>query len=328
MPFPIRILAWTGVLLGAACQSRPASRAPRPAGRLAIPPGYYDAPGPVPEPISDTLERRTAKVEIRHVRLPVRLPPDLRHVARAEDPIEITLFQPLPDFPPPRPLVLMSPVLGSSNLLTPEFASAFTGAGFIAAMVERKDVELDPTAAIEQAEAELRLLVLRQRQALDWLVTRPNVDAGRLASFGVSAGSMVSAMTAAVDPRLKAHAWVFGGGPMADVMVDTVEDRFRRYAAKVQAATGWSKEQIRERLRAALRTDPIALAPGVPREHVLLFLAKLDTSVPICCGWNLYHALGEPELRLLPLGHRASFVFLPYIAAETTAFLTRHLPPG
>jgi hypothetical protein len=325
MPLPVRLLAWTGVLLGTACRSRPMAHGPRPSARVSIPEGYYDAPGVVPPPLSDRVERRTRGYEVRSVRLPTRVPHDLTGNPHAGDPIEITLYRPLPAGAPPRPLVLMSPVLGSSNLLTPEFATAFTSAGFAAALVQRKEVALDASQAIEQAEAELRLLVLRQRQALDWLVTLPDVDPRRLATFGVSAGSMVSAMTAAVEPRLRAHVWVFGGGPMCEVMLDTVEDRFRRYGDAVRKATGWSKDEIRRRLQGALRTDPVALAPLVRREEVLLFLARLDTSVPIRCGWTLHRALGEPELRLLPLGHRGSFAFLPYIVNETVAFLRKRL---
>jgi hypothetical protein len=269
--------------------------------------------------------RRSRDFEVRHVLLPPRVPPDLAWIARAHEPIDITVYRPLPAGPPARPLVLMSPVLGNSMLLMPEFATAFTANGFVAAVVQRKEVDLDPHAAIEQAEGELRLLVLRSRQALDWLLTLPDVDAARVATFGVSAGSMVSAMVAGTDPRFRAHVWVFGGGPMADVMSDTVENRFRRYGEQVRRTHGWSKDDIRERLRTTIETDPVRLAGNVPRDDVLLFLARLDTSVPIRHGWTLYHALGGPELRLLPLGHRGSFLFLPYILGESTRFLRRRL---
>src|SRR5689334_3172448 len=147
MPLPVRLLAWTGVLLGTACQARPVARGPRPSTRVEIPDGYYDSPGTVPPPLLDRLERRTRDYEVRTVHLPTRVPADLKGNAHAGDPIVITLYRPLPAGAPGRPLVLMSPVLGSSNLLTPEFATAFTSAGFVAAMVERKDVELEPTAA-------------------------------------------------------------------------------------------------------------------------------------------------------------------------------------
>ena len=69
---------------------------------------------------------------------------------------------------------------------------------------------------------------------------------------------MVSAMVAGTDPRFRAHVWVFGGGPMADVMTDTVENRFRRYGNQVRRTHGWTKDDIRERLRTTIETDPVA----------------------------------------------------------------------
>jgi dienelactone hydrolase len=323
MPIRVRLLAWTGMLLGSACQERAVLRGARPSTRVGLREGYYDAHGAAPAPLCETVLRRTRDLEVRRVLLPPRVPADLAWIARAHEPIELTVYRPLPDGPPARPLVVMSPVLGNRMLLMPEFATAFTANGFVAAVVQRKEVDLDPHVAIDQAEGELRLLVLRKRQALDWLLTLPDVDATRVATFGVSAGSMVSAMTAGVDPRFRAHVWVFGGGPMADVMTDTVEDRFRRYGEQVRRAHGWTKADVRDRLRTTIQTDPVRLAANVPREDVLLFLARLDTSVPIRHGWTLYHALGGPELRLLPLGHRGSFLFLPYILSESTRFLRR-----
>jgi hypothetical protein len=201
------------------------------------------------------------------------------------------------------------------------FAEAFARRGWMTAVVQRKELAFDPDVALEQAEDEVRLLVLRSRQALDWLLTRPDVDPTRLATAGVSAGGIVSAMVAGADPRFVGHVWILAGGPLADVMCDTSEGRFKRYGDALEARHGWSVEDVRARLTQVLETDPVRLAPHVATESVLLMLARADRSVPTRHGWTLHEALGRPAVRTLPFGHYLSFACLPYILAETTGFL-------
>lgn len=335
MPTTARsILVVLGLSL-AACVARgpgpaPAGRPPPPAVEVA----RYEVPGPVAAPTEDRLVEISAAHEERALSIPVRVPVDLAGLPGATDPIAVRLYLPRGAGAGRRPLVLMSPVLGSSNLLTPTFAAAFTRRGWIAALVERKDLEFDPKVALATAEGEVRLLVQRSRQALDTLLLRPDVDPERLATFGVSAGSIVSAMVAGADTRFVGHVWILAGGPLADVLADTEEERFVRYGRALHETTGWDREELRRRLRVVLQTDPVALAPHVPREQVLLILARSDASVPTRHGWTLYEALGRPAVRLVPGGHRSCWACLPYIVQETTGFLAARLsdpaegPPG
>lgn len=303
------------------------ARTPRPPPPpRAVPPGYYDPPGAPQPPTTDRREERGATQERRLLEVPPRVRPELADVPGARDPIRITLWLPLDggagaDAAGRRPLVLMSPVLGSPSLLSPFFAEAFTRRGWIAALVERKDLEFDPDRALETAEDEVRLLVLRSREALDALLLRPDVDPARLATFGVSAGGIVSAMVAGADTRFTGHVLVLAGGPLCDVMVDTEEDRFLRYGRAMRERHGLGPEEVRARLRAVLRTDPVALAPYVPREQVLLMLARDDASVPTRHGWRLHEALGRPAYRLLPGGHRTCWACLPWIVQDAAGFL-------
>lgn len=320
---------WILLALGlplSACVAR--GPGPAPSGRPTPPAlegARYEVPGPVAAPTEDRLVEVSAAHEERALSITVRVPDDLVGLPGAADPIAVRLYLPRGAGTQRRPLVLMSPVLGSSNLLTPTFAEAFTRRGWIAALVERKDLEFDPKVALATAEGEVRLLVQRSRQALDTLLRRPDVDPARLATFGVSAGGIVSAMVAGADTRFVGHVWVLAGGPLADVLADTEEDRFVRYGRALNEATGWDRGELRRRLREALRTDPVALAPYVPREQVLLILARSDASVPTRHGWTLYEALGRPAVRLVPGGHRSCWACLPYIVQETTGFLAARL---
>ena len=89
----------------------------------------------------------------------------------------------------------------------------------------------------------------------------------------------------------------------------------------LHAAAKQDWEQVRERLRALIQTDPVLLAPHVPTEQVLLMLARGDRSVPTRHSWALYEALGRPALRLLPFGHYLSFSLLPWIVEQASGFL-------
>lgn len=318
-----------GLLLAAlacsGCQALPAApRARAPSARAAE---AYASPGLPQAPTHDVLVRRTPRAEVRDLLVTPRLPPGLADLPHAGDPIAIRLWLPRGPWPGPRPLVLMSPILANNELVVGDLAEAFARRGWLAAVVQRKDLAFDPDVALERAEHELQLLVLRSRQALDTLLLRPDVDPARVATCGASAGGIVSALVAGADPRPRVHAWLLAGGPLADVLSDTDEGRFQRWGAALRARHGWDREEVRRRLRAALATDPVTLARHVPGDAVLLVLARGDRAVPTRHGLALWEALGRPRLSLLPWGHYLSMAALPWLVPHVTAFLAGQLEP-
>ena len=322
---PALVLA---LLLGTACQGTRASTAPRPPAPDTAPPmAYYEAGGPIPEPTRYEDVHIDDLVEVRKIFLPPRLPAGLEDFPNAKEEIEIVHFRPRPRGGTPRPLVLMSPILGNDMTLMPEFARGFTRLGYHAAVVKRKEFAFDPETALDDAEKEFRLLVMRAKQALDWLASLDEVDGTRVATFGVSAGAIISACLAGADRRPKAHVLVLAGGPTADVLMDTDEGRFEDYGKEVLATGAITKEEIRAQLRETLRTDPIRLAPRVRREDVLMFIAKKDTSVPTKHGITLWNAYGRPEIRWLPWGHYTAFLQFWWMQHEANMFIRHKLGP-
>lgn len=268
----------------------------------------------------DPITRRFLEDGRERILLPPRVPTELRTVALSEAPIEILHYRPPATFDGPRPLVLISPILGNRTLLVGPFAQAFSRAGLHAAIVQRKDLAFDPEISVARAEDEVRLLVMRSRQALDWLLTQDAVDASRVGTFGISAGAVVSSMVAGADPRTSAHVWLLGGGPLSDVMVHTAEAEYRNYTSAALRASGLRLSQIRDDLRASIRTDPLRLASRVAREDVLLVLARFDRSVPYRYGLALWRALGKPERIICPFGHYTSLVLLPWLREQAFRF--------
>ena len=280
----------------------------------------------MPEALSEEVVHRDRHIDIRRYKIPARVPEALRDHSHATDDIEIVLFRPRPLGGTPRPCVLVSPVLANSMLLVGDFSRGFARAGYHAAVVVRKEFEVADDMVIEDVETEFRLLVMRSKQAIDWLETRDDVDATRFATFGISAGSVIWACVAGADDRPKAHVLYLAGGPLADVLVDTTEERFQKYAEELPGPER-SKEEIRSELRRVLRTDPINLAANVKTEDVFMLLAKYDTAVPTRNGLMLWNALGRPRMKMVPLGHYTAFLLLVWMQSQANAFLGEKLGP-
>lgn len=315
------------LLVLSACTHHAAATTPRtPPAADVLAPAYYEVGGAVPTPNRVERQWQEAGSEFWHVELPARVTADTRDVPRVADPIEIRLFLPRPMGRVGRPLVVMFPILNNRMLLMREFASGFVRQGYVVAVLPRKEVAFDVDRSIALAEKELRVLMMRARQAIDWLVTQPQVDPQRIGTFGVSAGGVTALMLMAADPRVDAGVAVFAGGPTADVLVDTVEDRFTKKTARMRTERGWSKERVRAALRAIIRTDPVLLAPRIRREDVLLFIATDDDSVPTRYQRRLWESLDRPEMIEVRGGHYMGVaLYLPHLLQQTQAFLGKRL---
>ena len=111
---------------------------------------------------------------------------------------------------------------------------------------------------------------------------------------------------------------------MGDLVVRSQEDRLRRFVRE-RAAQGVAPDQTRDRLRAALRSEPLSLAPHCDPRRVLMFATRRDRSIPFENQQRLYEALGRPERYVLPTGHYTAAVYLPFILDRALDFLEGRL---
>jgi len=205
------------------------------------------------------------------------------------------------------------------------FARYYAGRGYIAALVHRKRLFWDEDKDISQGEDYLRTSIIRLRQVVDWLVLQPEVDTDRIGAFGISYGAVLHSMLATVEPRIQYHILAMPGGPVADIIMYCPDKAITKMVRKVHEQHGWSDDIIYEKLQKTIVTDPILLAPYVPRERVQVYIALFDRVVGAKRSWHLWEAMGKPELRLLPFGHYGGVLILPFLQQASFISFKRHL---
>lgn len=224
----------------------------------------------------------------------------------------------------PCPLILISPISGSDTLIVDGCAEIFAEQGWHAVIISRFRHKFDPDEPVSQVEDILRTTVIRHRQALDWLLTQPGVDANRVGTFGISYGGIINAALAAVEPRAKFHVIDLAGGPLPGVMRTSEERSLRRNWDRSRASHDLTNRQFYEALQKVVRTDPVKLAPYVDRDHVLMLIARFDRSVPTPYQLKLWRALGKPRADFVALGHYTSILALPVHRQNLMNFFEQH----
>jgi hypothetical protein len=229
--------------------------------------------------------------------------------APLSSPIEFTWYAPVSH--ELRPLILIAPIRGSDTFIVDGLARDFAQRGYHAAIVKRLRFRFDTAKPIDQVEDTLRASVIRHRQALDWLLAQPTVDATRIGTFGISYGAIVNAALAAVEPRVRVHVIDLAGGPLAGVMKTSEEHSIRRDWDRGRQSLDLSNSQFYQALFDVVRTDPVKLAPYVAAESVLMLIARFDHSVPTPFQLQLWEALGKPRADFVFGGHYTSILALP-----------------
>ena len=121
-----------------------------------------------------------------------------------------------------------------------------------------------------------RRAVIDMRRALDWLISRDNVDPERIYITGASLGGMVSMLTHKADPRFKGGVFLVAGGGFRDILVhsDNPVVKNFRLLSKIGIA------DIAEAADTLTLVDPAALPDIWPRP-VLMLNGTLDVIFPI-----------------------------------------------
>ncbi len=234
-----------------------------------------------------------------------------------DEPVTFELYLPAGVERPPVAIVM--PILNGQKDIVRPFATYFVKGGYAAIIVDsRQRTTLDrdivePQAAIVRA-------VRRHRRMLDWVESRPDLDAGRIVVFGASLGGFNAFMLSAVDERVKAVVPALAGADLPYIFANSTERRIDEAFSKVMADLELDRADLEAYMRERIETDPEVLARFVDRDRVMMVVARKDTSVPVARQEELRALLGEPQTLYLPTGHNTAAAFIFSIRAKVRKF--------
>ena len=220
------------------------------------------------------------------------------------------------------PTLLVLPITGGIDFSVKSFARHFASNGFNCAVVHNREFNLKDTESAEEVENYFRQTVLDNRQVMDYIVERKEVDENRLGCIGFSLGGIKASLISGVDKRLKCCILCLAGGSIADIALLSKEQDIRDYIRELMKR-GISPEAILIELSEKVETDPLELAKYIDARNVLMYIARFDQVVPRKCGDRLWEAIGKPEMIYLFSGHYSSFVYLPCVESESLSFFTK-----
>jgi dienelactone hydrolase len=263
-----------------------------------------------PHVTGDFEARERANFVVRHISLPSAL--------GSGAPIDFEYYD--VDGDARTPVVLLLPVFNGQLAIPRFFARYFANQGWAAVVAIRGrdplDTLLAPTATV-QANLE------DYRRVLDWIQNEPELDALRIGLFGVSLGAMDAVMLTALDRRVNSLVIAMAGGDLEYLLANTNYRRVVRTIDDMAASLGTSREALGAKLDAEIRLDPLALAPYVDAERVLMVITRTDAIIPFEAQQQLRAEIGSPETLYLTTGHRTSIVFFPKVRNAAFEFFAR-----
>jgi dienelactone hydrolase len=182
-----------------------------------------------------------------------------------------------------------------------------------------------------------QLSVTDIRQIIDWVSNRPEIDSHKVAVFGISLGSFISAIAMGTDRRIKAGIFVAAGGNTEKIARLSGIKKYRNQRSEVEyqqiqkSYADYLTEVAEKGFENIIPTqqnfliDPLTYANYL-RDHPLLMInAVHDKYISPEAVLDFWRACGEPALRWLPTGHSSIWFFYPAIRKQTLDFLTKNL---
>lgn len=305
-------------------------RVPPPLPSLLVAEFAYE---PVKEPVVfDHLIERDEHAEFRFIGLCVYTPSGINKL--------VLLEYYLPISTNPVGVIVLQPVSAGKNypLERKHFARYFVKRGYAVLLVRRDEKPGDD--GIESALiAGIRQSVLDNRQVVDWILTRSELDPKRIGALGTSMGGIKDALLAPIEPRIKAFVLGLAGGDIPKILAyskdgawyrERKEGRMhprrgitRRREQYMRAHGIGSIAEFETTLRRHIPIDPNRLALYADPSKALLILGACDSVVPFESGWDLRKRMGYPETLVLLSGHYSAALYLWYIEEAAFEFFER-----
>jgi hypothetical protein len=291
----------------------------------------HAAPAPVPAALAapfsypkqtncPSLEREIAlKPGYAVKRVELQIPSESSGTNRV---IEFDFYKPASSGP--RPVLLVLPVMGGKHYDLEEIFARYFARHGLAAIILRRE-RWSETQGIAVIDPMLRQTVIDNKHVIDWIETRPELDATRIGVFGASMGGIKGVLLAALDDRVRASVLGLAGGDLPYVLAQTTEPGVKRQRERLLRSEHLTLDEFQARLKQSITCDPLAFAPYIDPDKVLMFVALFDTVVPNTRGRELRAKMGNPEMVLLPTGHYTAALCIPYIENQSLKFFQRKL---
>jgi len=157
---------------------------------------------------------------------------------------------------------------------------------------------------IEHTMKAIGQTVLDCRCAAAWLAARPEIDPKQLGILGTSLGSFMSALTAAMEPRLNRVVLLLGGGGLVNAYWD--HPKAKPYLPAMEFL-GLNKEKLRKMIAPA---DPLTYAELLGKKKLLMIAASRDDVVPPSAAKQLWEATGKQQIIWLDSTHVGAAIYL------------------
>lgn len=149
----------------------------------------------------------------------------------------------------------------------------------------------------------VRQSVIDIRCTVAWLASRPEFDANELGLVGTSLGSLVGAVAAANEPRIKNVCLMLGGGGLVDAYYD--HPMARPYLPIVELMGG------KPLMKAIIGpVDPLTYAKQLKGKNLLMVCASRDEVVPVSAAKTLWQATGKQKIVWVDATHVGSALHL------------------
>ncbi len=224
-----------------------------------------------------------------------------------------------------RPLVILSPILAGDDLYIREFAAFYAARDMQAVIIYRQKEVFSADRPLSDMEEHFRKTVVEMRQALDWLETQEGVDPGKIGSFAISLGAILTVILAAVEPRVRCSVFGLPAGHVAEIIMTSQDKALRKRRRAYLERNGWDTRRGLAELKAVIRSEPMLLARRVDPKQTLMIIGLFDRVLGLRRSLALWEALGRPRLIVLPTGHYTAYLATPYLKLATYSFLSRQL---
>lgn len=214
------------------------------------------------------------------------------------------------------PVIIITPGLGGSGPINNIFVEGCIDNGISAILLDQPEF-LDPTKDGTQLELTLEQCIKNARAIVDWIYTQPNLDHSRIGSIGYSMGAIRNLILAAVEPRIKSHVFIMGGGNLAQMILESFETR--DYVWQRKKKENLTDDKLLTDLKNII-LDPEYLAPCIDARHVLMVISRFDLIVPTKRQEEIRNLMGGPRTIYIPTGHVTGAITIYYLRRKMGEF--------